>query len=190
MNISGNVRYQFTEEIIEKAVFKMLKRKRYDAFTVKDICIEAGIHRSSFYAHYQDINDLMIKVESRISKELQNVLIPLGNLATDSLDSNPFVALFTFIGGYKDFYRAFIKSNMPSFFAPKAMERHRSLLQQIARKDNLQYSESEIDYHLHFFGGGLKAICEQWLLNGCRETPDEMARIIHNEYANNAKYFV
>ena len=31
--------------------------------SIKEICYEAGINRSSFYVHYQDINDLMIKVE-------------------------------------------------------------------------------------------------------------------------------
>jgi len=190
MNISGNSRFQSTAEKIEKAVFALLKRKRYDAFSVKDICIEAAINRSSFYAHYTDINDLMIKIESTLSQKMKSVLSPMKDIATNTLDTNPFVALFTFIYEYRDFYKAFIKSNTPSFFAPKVMEQQRLLLQQLSTKNNLNYSDSEINYHLHFFGGGLKAICEQWLLNNCRETPEEMARIIHNEYANNARYFV
>ncbi len=190
MNISGNMRFQATAEKIERAVFMLLKRKRYDAFSVKDICIEAGINRSSFYAHYNDINDLMMKIENGLAQKMQSVLAPMSEIATSAPSANPFAALFSFIYEYKDFYKSFMKSNTPSFFAPKAMEKQRLLLQTMSRRNDLNYSDSEINYHLHFFGGGLKAICEQWLLTNCCETPEEMERVIHNEYANNAKYFV
>lgn len=188
MNIIGNMRFQSTEQQIEKAVLNLLKIKQYDSFTVKDICNHAGINRSSFYAHYQDINDLMIKIESNLTKKLQEVLKPIDSIATTNLNENPFISFFNFIKEHKIFYKAFLKSGNPSFTAPEMLKKNKSVLKQVSINKGMNYSENEIEYHLHFFGGGLKAICGYWLQNNCRETPEQMAKIIHDEYYNNAKF--
>lgn len=184
MNISGNVRYQLTEDIIEKAVLNLLKKRNYDDFTIKEICLEAGINRSSFYAHYTDINDLMIKLESKLSKKLQEIWKPAG-----SYNETLFVDFFSLIKEYKVFYKAFLKSHSPSFAAPEMLKKQKNQFKQIMLSKNFNYSDAEIEYHLYYFGGGLKAISGLWLQNDCKESPEEMAKIIHNEYFNNAKYF-
>lgn len=182
MNIIGNTRYQFTEEIIEKAVLNLLKRKAYDSFSVKDICNEAGINRTTFYAHYQDINDFMIKFESKLAKKMQSIWKPVN---TESVfDQDVFVTFFSFIQEHKIFYQAFLKNNSPSFMANDMIKKHRDLLKQRMLKKNINYTDAEIDYHLHYFGGGLKAISGRWIQNGCKESPELMAKVIHDEYAN------
>ena len=189
MNITGNARSQSTIQAIEKAVFNLVKRKGYDDFSIKDICTEAGINRSSFYAHYDDINDLMIKVESNLSKQLSITLNPIRDIVADRIRENPFVAFFEFIKEHKDFYKAFLKSHNPSFTATDELKRSKEQLKQLSAKKGMNYSETEIEYHLHYFGGGLKAICGFWIKNDCRETPEQMAKFIENEYKNNAKHF-
>lgn len=182
MNITGNVRYQFTEEIIEKALLSLLKRKRYDGFSIKDLCIEAKINRSSFYAHYQDINDLMIKVENKLTKKLHGIV---------KLNHENFLfEMFVFVKEYKEFYKSFLKSHSPSFVAPEMLKDQRERLKQVSFEKGYNYTDDEIDYHLHYFGGGLKAICGRWIQNDCQETPEQMLKIIQDEYKNNAKYFI
>ena len=185
MNIIGNVRYQFTEEIIEQAVLNLLKRKEYDNFTVKEICAEAGINRSSFYAHYEDINDFMIKFEAKLTKQMRSIWKPVDDIKF--FDESTFIAMFAFIKEYKTFYKAFLKSHIPSFLATNMMQHQKELFKKSLYNRNIRYTEAEIDYHLVYFGGGLKAICGRWIQNDCRETPEEMAKIIHDEYVNNTK---
>lgn len=48
MNISNNQRYQTTEEKIERALFSLLRIRKYNDISIKEICYEAGINRSSF----------------------------------------------------------------------------------------------------------------------------------------------
>ena len=60
MNISNNKRYIETEARIHLAFEKLLSVKSFNEITVNNICNEAGISRPSFYAHYEDINDMMI----------------------------------------------------------------------------------------------------------------------------------
>ena len=183
MNIVGNTRWSSTEEVIEKAVFNLIKHRNYDGFTIKDICAEAGINRSTFYAHYTDINDLMIKIEGGLAKKMRDIW------KTDIYGQALFIQFFTFIKEYKEFYKAFLRSHSPSFVAPDMLKRQKEQFRQISANKGFRYSDAEIDYHLNYFGGGLKAICGRWIENNCRETPEQMAKIIHDEYANNSKYF-
>ena len=182
MNITGNARGKTTIEKIEKAVFDLLRKRRYDDFTIKDICAEAGINRSSFYAHYDDINDLMIKIETNLAKQLQTIWKPTTEY------KEMFVNFFNFIKEHKEFYKSFLKSGNPSFTANDMLKQNKEWLKHLSASKGMNYSEIEIEYHLNFFGGGLKAICGFWIKNDCKETPEQMAQFIENEYKNNAKF--
>lgn len=174
---------KINDEVIYNAVVSLLEKKRYDYFTIKDVCDTAEISRTAFYDHYQDINDLMIKIESNLAKKLASLFDP-----KEINSNNSFIALFNFIKDNKIFYKAFLKSHSPSFTAEGMIEKQKKQYrQELSLKYN--YTESELDYHLRFFAAGIKAVCEQWVMTDCKETPKQMARIIYDEYANNAKYF-
>ena len=189
MNKAGNQRSKSTQDAIEKAVFILLKRQGYDAFSVRDVCTEAGINRSSFYAHYQDINDLMIKIESNLVQRVQETLInPISANKTNYFEDY-FINFFNFVKEYKVFYRAFLKTGNPSFSAPNLLSKSKDQLKKLSQAKGFNYTDEEIDFHLHYFGGGLKAVTALWIQYDCKQTPEQMAKIIHDEYANNTKYF-
>ena len=60
-------RYSVTDEAILGAFFKLIKKKTPDQITVSDITKTAGIARSTFYNHYQDIPSLVSAVEEKTS---------------------------------------------------------------------------------------------------------------------------
>ena len=62
MNMSGNSRYIDTEGKIQCAFMELLGKKSLNAVSVSDICTMAHISRPSFYAHYDDINDLIMHI--------------------------------------------------------------------------------------------------------------------------------
>lgn len=43
-----------------------------------------------------------------------------------------------------------------------------------------------MNYHIEFFKAGMSAIIKKWLLNDCKETPEEMIEIINSEYKGKA----
>ena len=73
MNTKNNLRSQNTKKKIYDALMYLLKHKDFDHIYVKDICNVACINRSSFYEHYQDINDLMIQTEQFLSKNMAEI---------------------------------------------------------------------------------------------------------------------
>ena len=62
-NIIPDERYSVADEAILGAFFKLVKEKKPDRITVSDITKTAGIARSTFYNHYQDIPSLISAVE-------------------------------------------------------------------------------------------------------------------------------
>lgn len=182
MNVSNNIRFQTTEEKIENALIRLLKKKKYDSIFVKDICLEAAINRSSFYSHYYDINDLMMKFEKKISQEI------VGIFKNTEFDNGVFVKFFNFIKENAVFYKAFLKSNHVFSFLEKDMvvSLEKTLLK-VGNLHNVKYDLTQFSYHLCFFGNGLKGICQRWLENGCVESPQYMANILIDEYFYNKK---
>ncbi len=182
MNILNNSRFQSTEEKIEKAFLTLLHFKTLNSIFVKDICFEAGINRSSFYAHYTDINDLMIKLETKLSKEIAKIFS-----MPKVYQNEDFVKLFEFLQSKKEFYQAYFQSNEIGFLSQKDFKnlsgKHANFL-----SITNNYSKVETYYHLAFFAGGLQAISKMWLTSGCKESPKQMADIIFKEYNLNAKY--
>ena len=64
-NVIPDERYSVADEAILGAFFKLLKEKKPDRITVSDITKTAGIARSTFYNHYQDIPSLISAVEDK-----------------------------------------------------------------------------------------------------------------------------
>lgn len=182
MNISFNQRYYSTEEKIQNALFSLLKFKTFGDIAIKEICYEAGINRSSFYAHFQDINDLMIKTEQNLSKNMAKIFDP-----NKIWDENVFVEMFKFLLKNKDFYKAYLSTNEQTFMEKNDFKSYIGIVDKFNK--NLDFNSQERIYHMAFFAGGLKALCKSWILNGCIQTPEQMAKILTNEYKVNSKFF-
>lgn len=181
MNILFNQRYQSTEDKIQRALFSLLRIRKNVDISIKELCYEAGINRSSFYAHYEDINDLMIKTEQSLSGGIAKIFS-----VHEKWNEDTFVKLFEFLYKNRDFYRAYFMADERMF-----MERDFSQYLKAIRQNNkaIDYDASEEVYHMAFFAGGLKAMAKSWLLNNCPQTPEQMAKILTNEYRVNSKYF-
>lgn len=182
MNKTGNVRSQATKDKIYKALLYLLKHKKFNEIYVKDICEIACINRSSFYEHYQDINDLMMKVENGLSKQIEEIFSN-----APYYDSDCFVKMFNFIKDNKEFYLAYVENNENTFMQQTDFVKFYNLNKNKLMRDD--YKEDEIIYHMAFFSGGIKAICKAWLRSGLKESPQQMAQIVHKEYSKKAKFF-
>lgn len=48
----------------------------------------------------------------------------------------------------------------------------------------LYNNELELDYHITFFMSGLNSIIKKWLKNGCKESIEQINKILIDEYKN------
>ena len=73
-NIIPDERYSVADEAILGAFFKLVKEKKPDRITVSDITKTAGIARSTFYNHYQDIPSLISAVEDKTIRDVFSMM--------------------------------------------------------------------------------------------------------------------
>lgn len=67
-----------TKAKIKEAFFKLLhERKEANKITVKELCQEAGIQRSTFYIHYKDIYDIEDSIIDLFYKNLVEIVPPI-----------------------------------------------------------------------------------------------------------------
>ena len=175
MNKFGNIRSTATKEKIHNALMYLLKRKKFEEIYVKDICKIACINRSSFYEHYQDINDLMTKTEAEFSRQMGEIFADPPNF-----DKGVFQNMFQFIYDHRDFYSVYL-SNNDNFMEQTDFKNYLAEFSKSTQTKS-KFKENEMIFHMAFFAGGLKAICKVWITQGMKETPEEMAEILRREY--------
>lgn len=170
MNTKNNRRRRKSVEAIEKAFFELLQDRELAQVTVSDICKMCRLNRSTFYANYLDIYDLADKVRIHLAEEVDRLYAAegMGDFFADG-----FLKLFHHIRENQLFYQTYFKLGCD--------DRHRAILCSLIPAE--QYFGGEyVHYHLTFFISGFNAMIQAWLAGGCRETPEEMRRIIYQEY--------
>lgn len=61
-------KYFNTALLMDEALIRLLEVKDYEYITVKEICEKAGVNRSTFYLHYETVNDLLSECLENIKK--------------------------------------------------------------------------------------------------------------------------
>lgn len=74
LNPIPDERYYVADEAIYGAFFELLKEKNLDKITVSDVIKRAGIARSTFYNHYQDIPSLVSAVEDKTIHDIFSMM--------------------------------------------------------------------------------------------------------------------
>lgn len=170
MNTAQNKRFFQTENDIKEAYIALLSQKSFDSISIKELCAKAGISRTAFYAHFDDINDLIIKIEQEKSAHVGNLLLN---------DSTPrkelFSEYFQYLKDNRNFYLAYFSLNTSSYISGELIERY-------IKTHRHHSSEAALRYHTLFFMAGLKAAAFHWLSNGCKETPERLSEILSTEY--------
>ena len=74
MNEKADRRVMRTKRALHQALMELILEKRYDKITIQDIIDRANVGRSTFYAHFLDKEDLLVKGFAVFSNELNDHL--------------------------------------------------------------------------------------------------------------------
>ena len=171
MNTPNNKRKRDSQEKIEKTFLQLIQKKNITEISVSTICEIAKLNRSTFYANYIDVYDLVEKVKNRMADEFAEFQI------SNNSEQNPsgYLNMFKHIKENQIFFKTYFKLEDISI---SPITQHDTVM---AKK---YYDNEYIDYHIEFFRAGLNAIIKKWLNNNCKESPEEMVKIITSEYKN------
>ena len=99
-----------TKATLQHALNSLIRKKDYEAITIKDICDAANVGRSTFYAHYTSKDDLKRKGFDKLRKELVDRQKDALATATDDRDRSLGFSLtmFEHARDHVDHYRVLV----------------------------------------------------------------------------------
>ena len=181
MNTANNQRFQETEDRIVDAFLRLLgEGMEPEKITVRRICETCGINRSSFYLHFVDVIDLMVKIDRRYAEAVREIFTAQGHHWDIG---ERFAYFFQFVREHRAFYEPYLARCPDIHLLTVALtEKELHGIEKISRERGFA-SAGELRYHQAFFRAGIAAILREWIAGGCLESPEEMADILAREYA-------
>lgn len=169
MNVKNNKRRRESQEKIVKAFIELLQTREIKEITVSDIIKNTELNRSTFYANYIDIFDLADKTRVILENEFSNLFADYDYFN----DRSGALKMFTHIKENQLFYKTYFKLCYN--------DKHLISIYDTRRAEQ-EHIDSNIKYHIEFFRNGLNAIIKLWLAGGCKESAEEMAEVLKQEY--------
>ncbi len=172
-------RYANTASLMDEALLLLLEQKEFDRITVKELCQKAGVNRTTFYLHYENMNDLLEETVERINqrfKESLSVITP-GDLSSEVLTSEKY--LRPYLGFIKENRRAYRVIHLKDKLF-QSQETFESMYQTVFAPALTHFgvSKQEQKYVFAFYTQGTVAIIGKWLEDNCRDDIDMIIDLI------------
>lgn len=178
MNTKNNKRFQAMDKKLKDTLLELMKITDYDKITVKKLCETANVNRSTFYAHFSDIPEIMRQMEEHLNQEFLDSYTEVEKYS-DVFTSWPFVPFLKHIKKHSYFYKIALKERK-SFPLTQGYE---PLLNEIIKPKCIEAgitSESDMMYYFVYFQAGFTMLLKRWVDNGCIESEQEISNIIRN----------
>lgn len=173
---------------MDDAFLALLHEKELAFITVQEICARAQVSRSTFYLHYDTVEDLLQESVELLTDRFRRqfrAAVPVD--VADAIKAGPLdrlhlvrteqlVPYLTFVRENKDAFAAVVKHAS----ALRLDDRYQALNRRIIGPilDRFDVPELERPYLMAFYIKGLMAIIETWIRNGCSDPLETIADIM------------
>ena len=168
-------RVRRTKQRLDDALESLIIEKGYDKITVQDLIDRADVGRSTFYAHYETKDELLISW-TQLADDME---LHMAQEQTDAGSTMPSLALFRHLGEYHRLYKALLGG------------RGIDIVTEMIHSTLLRHATSELERHpdvndqttipievrAGFLASSLLALLTWWLDNDMPYPPEKMDEI-------------
>lgn len=165
-----------TRKLLQDALLELILEKGYDAITVQDVTDRANVGRSTFYAHFQDKEDLLLSGFEHLRTQFEQHLISesVGNVSPWGLS----LSMFQHAQSQRQLYKA-LAGKQGGNVAMAHLQKYLSVFLRDHLK--LQISKKKMDIPLeilsHYIASSFISMLTWWLDNDLPYSAEQM-----NEY--------
>ena len=157
----NNKRELSVAQYITNSLFELMKVKPYNDISITEITDKAKVNRVSFYRNFTSKEDI---IDKWIKSTTQNFLSKSDISYQKDSTLDYFTKLFTHLEKHKIeamlIYRINLFDLLKNEFDSNLINLHKK-----------EYS----NYKSYFLAGGIFNVYYFWLINGCKETPQQVA---------------
>ncbi len=160
-----------TKRNISLALFILLNKCRYEDVTIQMVCHRANVSRMSFYRYFNSLDDIIIDFADERFAEFFDEVIKFKPTTVDEL----------LLGIYYVF-KDYAKQILILLHAKKGQilsDQFNSYARYLTSKDRLPnlFLQDLSSETITFISGGIFFLITDWLEEGMKKTPEEMAKI-------------
>lgn len=182
-------KYFNTAAKMDEAFIDLLTEKDFQYITVKEICQRAGVHRSTFYLHYETMEDLLDEslryVNETFMKQFESGSVSIVSRIRECKADELYLVTPEYLTPYLQFikeHKILFQTvvNQPGVFSLD--EIYASMFQHVFDPilERFHVPEERRQYMMAFYIHGLMAVISEWLENGCAEPVGRMIEVIEH----------
>lgn len=180
-------KYFHTAEKMDRAFLELLEKKDSAYITVKEICEKAGVHRSTFYLHYETIGDLLEESKSYMNTQFLQCMRHDTQTFMEKLRTCSLEELYLITPEYLIPYLQYIREHGRLFRTAaenaevlRLDDAYAQMFRHVFTPILERYGvpESEHSYLLTFYIGGIMAVVDQWLKQDCADPVEQVVALI------------
>jgi len=180
-------KYFKTAARMDEALLELLEQKDFSYITVKEICEKAGVNRSTFYLHYETIDDLLSESLEHMNEQFLSYFTQDSKSIVTRLYTCPLEELCLVTPEYLTPYLRYIQEHKRLFQATMKNSAAMGLEGAYERMfynvftpvlERYQIPEQDRKYLMAFYIRGLKAIIAEWLKQDCSDSIKHIISII------------
>ncbi|MBO4910965.1 MAG: TetR/AcrR family transcriptional regulator [Lachnospiraceae bacterium] len=172
MKRTRDIRVIRTQTALLEALEELIKTKKLSNITITELCSAAKINRNTFYYHYNNIFEFLDEHKQIILEDLNEI-----SEISKTHNKQNLVEVFTVLKKHPHFLNILISPNCDLDFFNEIFEIATSKSSIIFSKDSSNLSNKE-RLLCSYCNAGCNAVIITWIMNGMKETPEEIADFI------------
>ncbi len=164
-----NQRIRLTKRLLYESLLELLGDRTVEEISVKELCEHAGINRSTFYAHYGCVRDVITEIGREITEKVRDICRREG--------SNPKIALEQIC---EYLYR--MKSTEMVLFRNHTDKELSSAFESLSAEfyhlGNFDIKPQDEKLTLAFINYGMFNLIKTWLTENIEKTPKEISALL------------
>lgn len=165
-------RVKMTIHVLQTELITRLQQEHISKISVKTLCENADINRSTFYAHFKDQYDLLDHTCNEVFDSIKRHM-ELQHYPDDRPISFPTLhGILSYVRENAELFKALLSENCGSDVQHKILQ----VVMTFYHDEN--HDKRTRDYYSTFGLSGCISVIQMWLRDGMPESDEHMARII------------
>lgn len=174
---------------MDKAFLSLLETKSFAYITVKEICEKASVNRSTFYLHYETMEDLLSESVEYMNEQFLAYMKQAPDAFVSQIEQYPIDELYLITPEYLTPYLSYIKDHKRLFSTAikntkvlRLDESYEKMFRIVFEPilERYQVPVRNRRYVMSFYIQGLMAIITQWVKADCEDSIEQIIEVMQD----------
>ena len=177
--IKQNRKIKYTQMALGDSLIELMKKKSISKITIKEICENADVNRTTFYAHYADQYQLLQSIEDETLSWVKDTIAGFSGKTSRKDFIHDIKKVFEYIIENRNHIQVLMSEQGDIIF-------QRNLISVIYEQcgiwltNDMNADAEKSELYFVFLVSGSVGLIQHWLKNGLKESANEMSEIIYD----------